>query len=184
MIKGNKIMKRILLSIALITGSLFTQSGFAANTENFKIGVIDIQHVIKTAPQRETMAASLRNEFSSRKNELIELGNEITKQEEKLKKDSEILSVTEKRTLEANILKRKRNLKRASQSLQEDVSLSENEKIQSLISEIEVVVDKIADKEKFDLILTREAAPFHVSQRVDLTEKVISELKLIANKGK
>lgn len=177
-------MKRLFSTVIIFLGLAVCFTASANNTKNFKIGVVDIHKVINEAPQREALMAEIRSEFSNRREELINLNKEIAKQEEKLQRDNELLSADEKRNLETNIMKRKRNLQRAQQSLKEDLSLSENQKMQSLVNEIGTVVEGLATKEGFDVIFTREAAPFHVSERVDLTEQVIAKLKTLANKGK
>ncbi|MBI4357532.1 MAG: OmpH family outer membrane protein [Gammaproteobacteria bacterium] len=143
----------------------------------FKIGVIDMNEVLQKSPQRQALATELQNEFTPQRKLVMDLDKELQKLEEKAKRDGTILSQAERNQLEQTLLEKRKDLKRAQENYQEDLALQENKKAQKLFQEIGTLIDEMAQKEHYDLIVRREAAPFYVSKRVDITEKVVQALQ-------
>lgn len=175
-------MKHIATKLLAVLMLGLASSTFAA-APDIKVGVLDIAEIIKSAPQRDDYMAELQNEFAPRKNEILELRQALEKQVEKLKRDKDILSASEATELENNIVKRQRNLERLQKNFKEDAAIRENEKMQALINEIGVLIDDFAEKESFDLLIRREAAPFYISDRVDATEDFAEYIKKTYKKG-
>lgn len=166
-------MKLLKIGLALI---IFGTTATAIADAPFKIGVIDINEVLQKSPQRQALATELQNEFSGRQKQLVDMSKELQKLEEKAKRDKSVLSTTQLSQLEQDIVKKRREFKTAQESFQEDAALKENQKTQKLFLEIGTIIDDIAKKEQFDLILRREAAPFYISQRVDITDQVVQQM--------
>ena len=76
---------------------------------------------------------------------------------------------------ERDILKRKREFKRANEELQEDFNIRRNEELGSLQRDIYDVIVEIAKSEKYDLMVTERV--LYASDRIDVTDKILARLK-------
>ena len=148
-----------------------------ANAE-LKIGYVNILKVLDKAPQMQIAKKSLEKEFAPREKHLQAQQKEIKALEDKLKRDASIMSESEKRKIDREILGKTRDVKRSMGEFREDVSSRQNEelqKVQRLILEASYVLGK---EEGFDIII-RDMV--FVSEKADVTELV--QKKLAAMKG-
>ena len=86
-------IKMLKKSIVLIT--LFLVSGISY--AELKIGFVDVARVLESAPQAEQAKKRLEKEFSPRDKLLVAQQKKIKDMEEKLKRDSAVLSEAEGR---------------------------------------------------------------------------------------
>ena len=68
-----------------------------------------------------------------------------------------------------------RKYQRAQKQLREDLSARQNEEYNIILERINNVISKLAEAEKFDLILQLQDSVYR-SQRIDITDKVIKLL--------
>ena len=102
-----KILKKILL--ASVIGLLPTM-GMA---QELKLGVVNPSRLLEEAPQAKLALKKLEKEFATRDNKLLSEQKAIKKDEEKLARDSAIMSESARRKLERDIISKKRELRRA-----------------------------------------------------------------------
>lgn len=139
-----------------------------------KIGYVDTSLVMQKAPQAESAARKIEKEFSPRDSKLGRQQKEITKLEDKLAHDGDIMSDKEKRNLIRQIRLLKREQRRLREEFREEFTMRRNE----LQNEITLIIIKtirsVAKEEDYDLIID---AAIYVGKRVDITNRVISRLK-------
>jgi len=160
----------------VVVMSLLLFSG-VANAE-FKIGYVNLMKVLENSPQWQDAKEKLGKEFEPRSKHLQAQQKEIKALEDKLKRDASIMSESEKRKIDREILGKTRDVKRSMGEFREDVSSRQNEelqKVQRLILEASYVLGK---EEGFDIII-RDMV--FVSEKADVTELV--QKKLAAMKG-
>ena len=148
-----------------------------ANAE-FKIGYVNLMKVLENSPQWQDAKEKLGKEFEPRSKHLQAQQKEIKALEDKLKRDASIMSESEKRKIDREILGKTRDVKRSMGEFREDVSSRQNEelqKVQRLILEASYVLGK---EEGFDIII-RDMV--FVSEKANVTELV--QKKLAAMKG-
>ena len=153
--------------------SVMTSHVFAGE---MKIGFIDTGQVLETSPQAAAAQKRLEKEFSPRDKELVATQKKIVKLEEKLTRDGAIMSDTERRRLERDILTQKRDLKRAGEEAREDFNIRRNEEFDKVRRQVRKVIADIAAVQKFDLIL--EGGVVFSSERVNITKEVVKQLEL------
>ncbi|MDH5633676.1 MAG: OmpH family outer membrane protein [Gammaproteobacteria bacterium] len=163
--------------IALLLGFLATVLSPAglAEQQNLKLAYVNFVKVIERAPQAEAALKKLEAEFSPRDKSIVDLQNQIKESEDKLEKDALVLKSAERRSVERDILKMKRDLRRITQEFREDYNLRRNEELASLQKMVSRVIEEIARQEKYDLIV--HEGTLYASKRVDITEKVLDRLK-------
>ena len=165
------ILKKSILILLVIGLFGFTNSLWAAE---LKIGVVNVSQILKEAPQAKALSKSLETEFKRRSQDLTSKQKQLKKLEEKLGRDSEIMSEAEVKRLETDIRSRRRKLKAALDEFREDLNLRRNEELNKLSRVVTEVIHQIGEDEKIDLILEN---PIYASARINLTEKVLKRLK-------
>lgn len=144
-----------------------------------KIGFVNVAKVLEKAPQAEKAKKRLEKEFSPRDKHLVSQGKEIKKLEEKLSRDAAVMSESERRRLEKDIVAKKRDAKRSQQEFKEDFNMRRNEELTKLQRRIMEAIKALAKDEKFDLLLTDGV--IFASQQVDVTNQVQEKLSALSD---
>lgn len=148
---------------------LFSMSAFADGT---KIGVVDLQKIMQTAPQMKAIQEKLEKEFKPRRDKLVAVEEGLKKDMEKFKRDSTVMSASQKKDLEKKILATQQQFERDGQQYQQELSTAHNEAMEEFYNKIRAAIAKVAESEKYDVVLQKDAAPYS-SEKLDVTAKVI-----------
>jgi outer membrane protein len=146
-----------------------------AQAADVKIGFVSIAKILSSSPQADAASKRLEKEFAPRKKGLDDAIKSLRKQEEKLAKDGAVMSDSQRRNLENDIRNQARELKRTGDEFREDFNLRRNEELGKFQKQVLDVVNNVAKEEGFDLVINDQAT-LYVSQRVDVTDKVLSRL--------
>ncbi len=152
-------------------------AGLTIHAEEFRIGFINTDRIFKESSTAKVAQTKLEQEFSKREKELMELGNGLKSNSEKLERDSPTLSDSQRTTRQRQLTDQDREFQRKRREFQEDLNARKNEELQQVLEKANKVVKQIAEAEKYDLIL-QEAV--YISPKHDITDKVIK----IINSGK
>lgn len=87
-------MKRLGLVLVAFVFSVFGASAFA---DAAKIGVVDLQKIMQTSSQIKEIQKKLEKEFKPRRDKLVAIEASIKADMEKFKRDSAILSASQKK---------------------------------------------------------------------------------------
>lgn len=161
-------VKTLLLALAVSASA----SAWAAD---LKIGVIDMRVILSKSPQAQAATQKLQNEFKAREEKIVSLEKALKEKMEKMQRNSAIMSETEKNKFEKDILSSQREMQRLQTEFREDASARQQEETKKLIDGVNKAVNTIAQKDKYDLIIHREAMSYASSQ-IDITEKVIAAI--------
>ena len=166
-------MKKICPSIVLVALSLLLFTSIT-NAQELKIGFVNAIKVFEKSPQYEAARKNLEAEFSRKESDLIAQQKQVKKLEDKLSRDGAVMSESEVKRLERDIVSRHRKLKNAREEYREDFNLRRNE-LQSLISrQVAEIVRQVGKEEGIDIILTDGV--IFASQRVNISEKILQRL--------
>lgn len=164
--------KSFLILVALSPLCLFSPSSYAADG---KVGFVNIAEIMSTAPQAVAARQTLQNEFQPREKKLGELRAAIQKEENNLKRNASAMSSARKKQAEADLTTKEQNFNKALSSFREDFSKKRNEVLQKLQKRISDVISRLAKAGNYDMILSDSVV--YVSDKVNLTDKVLAELK-------
>lgn len=156
---------------------LFCMAAVASQAEEFRVGFINTDRIFREANTAKVAQSKLEQEFSKREKELVELGNSLKVNSEKLERDSPTLSETQRTTRQRQLTDQDREFQRKRREFQEDLNARKNEELQQVLEKANKVVKQVAETEKYDLIL-QEAV--YINPKHDITEKVIK----VINSGK
>lgn len=144
-----------------------------ALAQEFRLGFVSLDRIIKEAVPAKNAQAKLEQEFSKREKELQELGASIKGSAEQLEREAPTLSESQRATRQRQLVEMDREFQRKRREFQEDLNARRNEELQQVFERANRVVRQVADAEKYDLIL-QEAV--YVNPRHDITDKVIKAL--------
>jgi len=143
--------------------------------EEVRIGFVNVAQVLQQAPQAAEAKKRLEREFAPRDKRIVAQQKELKKLQERLARDSAVMSDAERRKLERDILTKQREIKRAREEFREDFNLRRNEELGKLQQKIFQAIKALAKEEKFDLLLTDGVV--YASDKVDVTAEVQKRLE-------
>ena len=161
-------MKRLFKALILF---LFA---FSINAEELKIGIVDVNKILKDAQQTISATKKLEKEFSARTEKLKTKSKALEGDGKKFQKESLTMSDDQREKAERALQQRRIEIQRDERELREDMDLRRREEIGDLQEKINLTIDKIAADQEFDLILYNGIA--FASPKVDITDKVIKAL--------
>jgi outer membrane protein len=138
-----------------------------------KLGYINLQRVSNEAPQAQRAMKKIKAEFEKRDQDLQKLGKQLQAMQEKLEKEGMTMADAERRSREKEFGELNREFQRKQREFREDLSVRQNEELASLYDSVNKVIRRIAEIEKYDLIV-QEAV--YYSPNIDITGKVIKAL--------
>jgi len=169
-------MNNIRTLLAAICVGLALTISAADAAEPARIAFVNTPQVLEQVPQAEAVRNTLQSEFAPRDAKLVADQKKVKEQEDKLSRDSAIMSEDKRRKLERDILSQKREIKRARDEFTEDFNIRRNEELSKMQREIALSIVSLAKEKGYDLIL--ESGVIYASDRVDITSEVIDRLKL------
>lgn len=166
-------MKR--LSGVLLAGimALCCTGAFA---DGAKIGVVDLQKIMQTAPQMKAIQERLEKEFKPRRDKLVAMEESLKKDMEAFKRDSAIMSQVKRKDTEKRVVAAQQQFERDGQQYQQELSTAHNEAMEEFYGKIRTAIAKIAEREQYDVVLQKDAAPFS-SDKLDVTPQVMKEIQ-------
>ena len=162
-------MKHSLKALLIAAGLLLCAPAFA----QIKIGIVNLDRLIREAPAAVSAQKRLQQEFQPREKELNGLSEKIKAAQENLSKNGLTMSESMRQTRERELVELNRDLQRKQQAFQEDLTQRRNEALSALIEQANRAVRTMAQAEKFDIIF-QEAVYWSTS--IDLTERVMKAL--------
>ncbi len=158
---------------ALLAGAFLILG--AAQAADYRIGVVNAAKILEAAPQAEAARKALEKEFAPKDRELVAAQKELKKLQDKLNKDSAIMSETNRKKLERKIVSQRRELKRRQEEFRDDLNFRRNEEFSKIQRQIVKAIQDIAKEEKYDLVVGEGV--IYASDRINLTKKIIERLK-------
>ena len=160
---------KLLVTICLAIVSL------SSNSEEIKIGYIDIEQVVNNLPQYQQSTDDISKEFEPKRQELLSLFKSI----ELLK--AKIINISQSENKEnlqieiSKLSKLEAIFKQDSELWQERIDYRKIDSLQEIEILINNTINELAIIENYDLILYENAA--FVSNEINITNKVIEEIK-------
>ncbi len=166
-------MKRAVGVFAALILAMGSVSAFADGT---KIGVVDLQKIMQTSSQMKLIQEKLEKEFKPRRDKLVTMEDGLKKDMEQFKRDTAVLNANQRKDLEKKIVTTQQQFEREGQQYQQELSTAHNEAMEEFYNKIRAAIAKVAQTDKYDVVLQKDAAPFSVDN-LDVTAKVMQEIK-------
>ena len=156
-----------------VTVALALSTWVSAQAQDFRIGFISTDRIFREANTAKAAQTKLEQEFSRREKELMDLGNTLKTNSEKLEREAPTLSETQRVARQRQLSEQDRDFQRKRREFQEDLNARKNEEYQLVLERANRVVRQVAEAEKYDLVL-QEAV--YINPKHDITEKVIKAI--------
>lgn len=166
-------MKRVFLGISGLC-LLGLISAASAQISDLKIAYVNMAKAIETSTHAETVLTRLKSEFDPKDQKLTGQREKLKKIESDLEKKALVLADSDRIQLEKDVRDLRRKIKRDTEEFREELNVRQNEELRKLERVVLKVVAKIAENEKYDLIIHQGA--IFASNRIDITDKVLAEL--------
>ena len=166
-------MKKISLSLCGSILTVLVAVTATATAQEVKIGFVNTDRVFKESAPAVRSQKKLQEEFAPRDQEIKAVGAQANEVKAKLEKGELTMAESEKRKLESELARLSREIQRLQREFREELNLRKQEELKVILRLANEEIDKIAIKEKYDLIV-QEAV--YRSSRVDITDKVIEAL--------
>jgi len=138
-----------------------------------KIGFVNVQRLVNESPQAVRAQKRIDEEFKRRDAELQQISRRLRTMQEDLEKNAMTMAETERRNREREFNDLNRDFQRRQREFREDLTQRQNEEMAAIFERANGVIKRIAETERFDLII-QEAVYF--SPRIDITDRVIKSL--------
>jgi outer membrane protein len=164
----NRIIPLLLLGFG---GLLAAGQGSSAD---LKIGVVNYQKLLEEAPQTKAAMQALDNEFGPRRRELVAMQNDVKAKDEKLQKESPVMSESDRANAEKALRDEQRELSRKGGEYQDDATNRKNEELGKVQRFLFQEVQTYANAQGFDLVL---GEVFYAKPPLDITAAVLAVLQ-------
>ena len=144
-----------------------------AQAQEFKIGYVNSERVLREAAPAKAALARMEADFSKRDKDLNDQAAKLKGAADKLEKDAPTLPEAERGRRQRDLVEQDRDLQRKRREFQEDLNQRRNEETAGIVERANRVIKQIFEGEKYDLILQDVV---FAGPRVDITEKVIKAL--------
>ncbi len=168
----NKVKNKIIITLAVILMSL----SLGAVAADIKVGFVNSLKILDEAPQTKAAMEAWQREFAPKKDKLIAEQNKLKKLEEKLVRDGVLMSASERKSLERDVMNQQRDLRRNEEEYNEDLNIRRNEVLQEVQSKVMNVIIGMAKDENYDLIFS-ESGVVYFNEDIDISDQVLSRLK-------
>lgn len=144
-----------------------------AHAQQFKAGFVNTDRILRDSNMAKTAQTRLEQEFARKEKEIVDLGNSLQSASERFERESATLSESQRTQRQRSLLEQDRDLQRKRREFQEDLNARKTEELSLVLERANAVVQQVAEKEKYDVIL-QEAV--YVNPAHDITDKVINAL--------
>jgi len=161
-------MKKINMALFLAI-ALFVNFAFAS----LKIGFVDVRKAVESTSAGKKVKSKLEAEFKKREKTLKKQAEGIQKMTEDFEKKRAVLSnkarAEKQQSIQEEMLKYNQDVTRNTS----DIRKKEQELMKPVFEKMEKVINNIAKKEKYTLILQSRDNVLFAKKEIDLTDKVV-----------
>jgi outer membrane protein len=144
-----------------------------ARLGELRIGVVNTDKLLRESVAAQRSEKKLEREFATRQAEVEKITKRFRDASIAFDKDQLAMSDETRRSKQRELEGLSRDAQRAQRELREDFNLRKNEELVQLQERAQRAIQRIAEAEKFDVILQD---PVFASARVDITERVLKAL--------
>jgi outer membrane protein len=138
-----------------------------------RIGFVNAERVTRESGPAVRAFKRLEREFEKRQLELRKLEQNLQSLQAQLERSGLTMAEADRRAKEREFLDLSRDFQRRDRAFREDYAQRQNEELTGIQEQANRVIQQIAERERFDLIL-QEAV--YVNPAIDITEKVLKAL--------
>lgn len=170
-------MKSVIISVAfaLAISVVGMSQAQAQATSGIKVAVVDVRTVFEQLPQSREIAKTIEMEFQERAERLREMEKSMTELQERLQRDEAIMSEKELQDSALKLQQDFQEYQERREALAEQLNRRRNEERNRVLGQIQQVVNDIADKDGYDLVLEAGNIAF-AKESLNITNLIIERM--------
>lgn len=145
----------------------------AALAEDYKIGVINTDRILRESAPAKDSALKIEQEFRAREAAFTKLERELRELTTRYERDAATIAEADRNARQRDIETRGREVERQRRQLAEDLKARQFDELNKLKERLDAVLTKLAKDQGYDLILQDG---LFVRRSVDITDSVIKAL--------
>ena len=140
-----------------------------------KIAFVDVQRAILSSEQAKKLQVQIGEEFKDEEAEIRQVSSDAAASIQRLQKDSEVMSDSEKIKLQKQIEEKENDFSYLRQKLQTKIQTRQTELFAGTEVRLQKAIEDLVMSDDYDVILPRNAA-LYVGDLYDITRKVTEKL--------
>ena len=154
--------------------ALYGLGARVCRADEYKIGVINTERILREAAPAKEAAKKIEQEFKARDADVTKREQELRDLASRLDRDGATLSEADRSARQRDIESRTREIERLRRQLAEDLKTRQFDEMSKIKERLDVVLTKMAKDQGYDLILQDG---LFVGRSVDVTDTVIKALE-------
>jgi outer membrane protein len=165
-------MKRFVLLACVLVGVVVLVAAGSACAARVKIGVIDIQKIMRDSKAAKETRGMFLMDVESKRALLKEKENEIRAMEKELKEQGDKMSAAAQEEKKDKLVGAFNELRQLKEGIEEELKKKDFELRRKLAGEIREIAEEFSKKKKFTIILERQSV-IVPSEAIDITDEII-----------
>lgn len=167
-------MRKVLMLTACL---LLTLTTVAKAADAIKIGIVEMDRIVRTSEPGQSALNKLKDEFKDVKETMDKQKAEIDKMREEMEKQSLVLSQEAKMDKQTQFQRKVRDFQDNAQNYQRKMKIEEDKLSKPVLELIMKVVQDFGKKNGYDLLMDgRGAGVVYASDAANVTEQVLVEV--------
>jgi outer membrane protein len=167
-------MKKLVLLSTVVALGISATAAFA----EMKIAVLDLNKVISSDPQVTTLQNDLKKKFDPRSQEIVAAQKKMQADIDAYNKDNSggKLKGADLKQAQQKIIDEQKKVQDLQNAFQKDLVAEQNKSMQVVLKKVEDAVTKIAQDQKFDLVITKVSTAYS-DPKLEITDQVVAAIK-------
>lgn len=170
-LKGEDEMKKGLLTVVM---GMMILIGLAGSATAAKIAVLDVSKVVKEYDKYKEASVRLEKEVEDKRGKLEQAQKDLAKRQNDLEVQKGIVSEKKYNKLQEKFQEEKASFLDEYRNEQQSIVKKQKTLLENIENDVLEVVKKIAKKEKYEMVLDKNATYYHSGD--DITYKVLDKL--------
>lgn len=160
------------LAIVSLAASM---SCYAWGSSNGGVGVVDLKEVFASPDAAPKIQASLEKRFSSERDQLQKLLDDLQSQQKSYQKDKKTLSKTALAKREEKFKEAQEKFQKEQGKYQQEFAAAQNKAMTRLLSQIKDAARKVAKKDHLKMVLVKNTV-LYAEDTKDVTDAVVDKI--------
>lgn len=145
-----------------------------ATAADLKIGFVNMNLLLKEAPQVQKINKKLQDRFSAPKQELDKLGKTIQEQEKEIKRNELLMTESKLKKSKQDLVEQIRQYREKEAKLGKELQAMQNQELAVFRDVVRKVISEMAKEEDFDLIINDGV--MYADDALNITDKLLERL--------
>lgn len=165
-------MTRSIFAFAIASALVGNFAARVAHADD-KLAFVDLQRALEETNDGKAAKNKLKSDFDQKQKELDAKQEELKKLKEDFDKKSSLMKDDAKQKMQADMQSRLMQLQETYARLQSDLQKKEADATRGILAKLSAVVQKIAERENFVMVLERSSSVVYGKPALDITNEVI-----------